>query len=101
MNETMDKVDSALGWLLERGYGSLVFCICVIAMMYLFQRQVDNEQSRILADSVTKLDNVASTVQQVSKTLDSTNARLDRVDEFGTKTEMRRRGDVPTLDHTR
>lgn len=95
----MDKVDSALGWMLERGYGSLVLCLFIVAMAFLFQRQVDNEQSRILADSVSKLDNVAESVKQVSQTVvqvtsrqDRAEDRANRMDEFGTKAELRRKG---------
>lgn len=92
---TMDKVDSALGWLLERGYGALVFCLVIMLMLFLFQRQVDNEQSRILAETVTKLDAVAKVVDSSTRTLDRVTDTQKRMDEIGTIPEMKRHGVFP------
>lgn len=93
---TMDKVDSALGWLLERGYGALVFCMVIVMMAFLFQRQVDNEQSRILAETATRLDSVAKVVDSSTRTLDRVIDTQKRMDEIGTITEMKRHGVYPS-----
>lgn len=100
----MDYVDSVLGKLLDKGYGSLAFCVVVLIMLFLFQRQVDNEQSRILADYGQQIENVGESVENVAKSIEAVSAsvaktnkvaesaadKLQRIDEFGTASELRK-----------
>lgn len=113
---TMDKIDSFAGWLVNKGYGSLVFCAIIVGMLFFFQRhsdrerevfqtQVDSEQSRILAGAIESLANtklaleaVTSGQHALNQAINTNNARddrqedrMDRIDDFGPRFELQRR----------